>query len=268
MLRLLWSFFVRDYYTETSYRVAFLFSLTGLFFNAFTFFFVSKLVGESASPYLGQYGGDYFSFVIIGLAFGSYFSLGLGGFSRAIREAQTTGTLEAMLMTPTPVSIIVIGSALWNYAFTTFRVFVYLFLGIAFLGLTLNNANYLAGVVGLLLSIVAFASIGIIAASVIMIIKRGEPITGLLGATANLIGGVYYPVEILPDWLQFVSKFIPVTYALRVMRLSLLTGASWEELASDLIVLAGFTVVLFPLSLVTFRWAVERARQDGTLAHY
>lgn len=268
MLQLLWSFFRRDFYTETSYRLAFLFSLTGIFFSAITFFFVSKLVGEQASPYLEQYGGDYFSFVIIGLAFGGYFSLGLGGFSRALREAQTTGTLEAMMMTPTPVSIIVIGSALWNYAFTTFRVFVYIFLGVVFLGLRLTGANYLGGLVSLILSIIAFASIGIISASVIMITKRGEPITSLLGATANLIGGVYYPIEILPDWLQFFSNIVPVTYALRAMRLSLLTGASWSELAPDLIALVIFTVVLFPLSLITFRWAVERARLDGTLAHY
>jgi ABC-2 type transport system permease protein len=68
--------------------------------------------------------------------------------------------------------------------------------------------------------------------------------------------------------LQFFSKIVPVTYALRAMRLSLLTGASWAELLPDLLVLAGFTVVLFPLSLITFRWAVERARLDGTLAHY
>ena len=268
MLQLLWSFFKRDYHTETSYRVAFLFSLTGIFFSAFTFFFVSQLIGEQASPYLNEYGGDYFSFVIIGLAFGGYFSLGLGGFSRALREAQTTGTLEAMMMTPTPVSIIVIGSALWNYAFTTFRVFIYLFLGVVLLGLRLTGANYLGGLVSLVLSIVAFASIGIIAASIIMIIKRGEPITTLLGAIANLIGGVYYPIEILPEWLQVFSKLVPVTYALRAMRLSLLTGASWAELLPDLLVLTGFTVILFPLSLITFRWAVERARLDGTLAHY
>ncbi len=268
MLKLLWSFFQRDFYTETSYRLAFLFSLTGLFFSVFTFFFVSQLVGPQASPYLDQYGGDYFAFVIIGLAFSGYFSLGLGGFSRALREAQTTGTLEAMMMTPTPVSIIVIGSALWNYAFTTFRVFIYISIGVLLLGLRLTGANYLGGLVSLILSIIAFASIGIIAASIIMIIKRGEPITALLGATANLLGGVYYPIEIMPEWLQIFSKFIPVTYALRAMRLSLLSGASWAELAPDLLIMVGFTVVLFPLSLFIFRKAVERTRLDGTLAHY
>jgi ABC-2 type transport system permease protein len=268
MFRMLWCFFISEFYMESSYRVAFLFSLSGIFFSVFTFFFVSILIGEQASAYLDPYGGDYFSFVIVGLAFGGYFSLGLGGFARALREAQTTGTLEAMMMTPTPVSIIIIGSALWNYAFTTLRVFIYLLLGAVLLGLRLTGANYLGGLVGLLLSIIAFASIGIISASIIMVIKRGEQITNMFVAFENLIGGVYYPIEIMPEWLQFFSKLVPVTYALRVMRLSLLAGASWPELLPDLLVLAGFTVVLFPLSLVTFRWAVERARLDGTLAHY
>jgi hypothetical protein len=52
------------------------------------------------------------------------------------------------------------------------------------------------------------------------------------------------------------------------MRLSLLVGASWSELLPDLLILAGFTVVLFPLSLLSFRYAVRRARQDGSLTHY
>ena len=52
------------------------------------------------------------------------------------------------------------------------------------------------------------------------------------------------------------------------MRLALLTGASWSTLAPDLLALLLFCVLLFPLSLVAFRYAVERARQEGSLAHY
>jgi ABC-2 type transport system permease protein len=267
-LRQLAAFLVRDFYTETSYRLAFLLSLTGIFFSAFTFFFISQLIGEQATPYLNEYGGDYFSFVIIGIAFGGYFGLGLTGFARALREAQTTGTLEAMMMTATPVSILIVGSALWNYVFTTLRVFVYLLLGTLLLGLRLTGANYLGALVSLLLSIVAFASIGIIAASAIMVIKRGEPITGLFGAFANLVGGIYYPIEILPGWLQIIARLLPITYALRAMRLALLTGASWSELLPDLLILGAFTIVLFPLSLLIFRIAVRKAREEGTLAHY
>lgn len=267
-MRLLWAFLVRDFHTELSYRISFLLSLSGIFFSAFTFFFISELFGAVASPYMEDYDVDYFSFVIIGIAFNGYFTLGLGGFARALRESQTTGTLEAMVMSPTRVSIIVIGSALWSYVFTTFRVIVYLLLGTLLFTLQLEGANYLGAFVSLVLSIVAFASIGIIAAGIIMIVKRGEAITALFSSFASLVGGIYYPVAILPPWLKIFSAMVPVTYAVRAMRLSLLAGASWSELKPDLLVLLGFTIVLFPSSLIIFHFAVERARRDGSLTHY
>ena len=102
-LRQLWAFMVRDYRTEVSYRLSFILNLSGILFSAFTFFFISQLIGEAANPYLQEFDGDYFSFVIIGIAFSGYFGVGLTGYSRALREAQTTGTLEAMIMTPLPM---------------------------------------------------------------------------------------------------------------------------------------------------------------------
>jgi ABC-2 type transport system permease protein len=267
-LRQLWSFLVRDYRTETSYRLSFIFNLSGIFFSAFTFFFISELIGPAANPYLQEFDGDYFSFVIIGIAFSGYFGVGLTGFSRALRQAQTTGTLEAMIMTPLPMSTLVIGSALWSYVMTTLRVFIFLLLGVVVFTLDLSDANYPAALLILLLSIVAFASIGIIAAGIIMVIKRGEPLTSLFSAFANLVGGIYYPVAILPDGLQLIARLLPITYAVRAMRLALLTGATWQALLPDIVALLIFIVVLFPLALLIFQRAVERARIEGSLAHY
>lgn len=172
-----------------------------------------------------------------------------------------------MLMTPTPVSSVIIGSAVYSYAFTTFRVAVYLGLGLL-LGLNLSNANFLGALATLLISIVAFASIGIIAASVVMIVKRGDPVTAIFGSFANLVSGVLYPVEVLPNWLEAVANVLPLTYALRAMRDALLNGAGWAQLAPNLAILTGFCVVLFPLSLMAFRYAVRWARLEGTLTHY
>ena len=267
-LPLLRAFLLRDFHTEISYRLGFLISIGGIFFRVILFYFLAVFIGDAAAPLLRDYNGDYFAFILIGVAFGSYFGTGLSGFARALRQAQTTGTLEAMMMTPTPVSLIIVGSAVWSYAFTTFRVLVYLLIGTLLLGVNISQANYLGALVSLVLAIIAFASIGIITASVIMVIKRGDPITAVFGNLANIIGGVFYPVEILPDWLQAIANLLPITYALRAMRLALLSGASWTQLAPDLLTLVIFCVTLFPLSLLIFRFAVNRARQDGSLAHY
>jgi ABC-2 type transport system permease protein len=68
--------------------------------------------------------------------------------------------------------------------------------------------------------------------------------------------------------LPQVARLIPVTYAVRAMRLALLAGASWSAIMPDILALLVFIVVLFPLALLVFGRAVERARMDGSLAHY
>ncbi len=267
MLRLLWAFLVRDFVEETSYRLSFLMGLFGVIFGAFTFYFLAQLIDERAIPALAQYGTDYFSFVLIGLAFNGYFTVGLNSFSRGLRQAQNTGTLEAMIMTPVPLAGIVVGSAVWGYVYATVRIFVYLLLGAA-LGVRFSQANVLGGLVTLLLAVIAFASLGIMAAGIITVIKRGDPVTIILTQLAALVGGIYFPISVLPVWLQWVAKLLPITYALDAMRLALLKGAGWAELQPNLLILAVFCLALFPLSLFVFRLAVERARLEGTLTHY
>jgi ABC-2 type transport system permease protein len=60
------------------------------------FFFLSRLVGEGIAGQLEPYGGNYFSFVLIGVAFTDYLSVSLSSFAGQIRSAQMQGTLEAM----------------------------------------------------------------------------------------------------------------------------------------------------------------------------
>jgi ABC-2 type transport system permease protein len=253
---------------EFSYRFATLLQFLGVFLSIGVFYFISRLLGDAPHPSLEAYGGDYFSFVLIGIAFAGYFGVGLSSFSDSLRRAQTTGTLEAMLSSPTGVSTIILSASLWSYVLTTLRVGLYLLVGTALLGVDLGEGNYLAAVVVLALTILSFSGLGVLAASFIMVLKRGNPVTWAFGALSSLLGGVYYPIDVLPAWLQPLAYLLPVTYALRAMRLALLQGATFGQLAPDLLALALFSLILTPLSLLVFRQAVGRARRDGSLTHY
>jgi len=267
-LRVALAFLRRDLSEEISYRVSFFLQLFSILVSAAVYYFIAILIGPSAQPYLEPYGGDYFAFVLIGVAFSGYFGVGLSGFSRSLRQAQTTGTLEAMLSTPTPISAIIVASSLWSYTITTLRVIVYLALGVGFLGLNLQGGNFLGALLVLLLTILAFSGIGILAASFIMVLKRGDPVTWVVEYLATLLGGVYYPISILPAWLQVLSALLPITYSLEAMRKILIQGASLSSLKVELLVLSLFAIVLLPLGINAFRFAVRRARQDGSLTHY
>ena len=266
--RIPWAFLKRDFRVEISYRFSFFLQFFNVFFSIALFYFLASFMGEAAAPYLEPYGGDYFAFVLIGIAFAGYFGVGLSSFANSLRQAQTTGTLEAMLTTPTSLSTIIISSSLWSYLMTTFRVALYLFIGAVFLNVDLENGNYSLALFVLILTVISFSSLGIIAASFIMVLKRGNPITWFFNATSNLLGGIYYPITVLPTWLLFLSYLLPITYALRAMRLALLQGETLSTIWPDILALIIFCLVLLPTSLIAFSYAVKRSKIDGSITYY
>src|SRR3990170_2398731 len=135
------AFLKKDYKQEVSYRLSFLMQFFNIFFTVTIFFFVSKLFGRSISTHLADYGGNYFSFVLIGIAFAGFLGTGLRTFSATISSQQAQGTLESILVTPTKLSSLVTLSSLWSFLFTAFSVFVYLLFGVLVFGLDLSKAN-------------------------------------------------------------------------------------------------------------------------------
>jgi ABC-2 type transport system permease protein len=76
-----------------------------------------------------------------------------------------------------------------------------------------------------------------------------------------------FPVNILPDWMQVVAHFNPVTYALDAMRAALLGGVNVVGLWRPLTVLLLSALVLLPSSMAVFAWALRRTKITGTLTH-
>lgn len=262
------AFIRRDFLIELSYKLQFILSGLGIFLSALIFYYISKLFENAEIPHLAEYGGKYFPYVFIGITISGYLALALGSFSANIRKEQLTGTLEAMLVTPTKLSTIIISISLWNFIFNSISIFIYLLLGVCIFGLDLAGANFLSAAVILILTVFSFSSIGIISAAFIIVFKRGDPIAWLMSLVSGLFGGVYFPVSILPENLQFVSYFIPITYSLRALRRALLRGCDFQVLLPDIAVLFIFCIVLLPLSILIFEYAARKAKFAGSLAHY
>ena len=266
--RKLAAFIKRDFQTEKSYRLAFIMRFATIFFTTATFFFIAKLFGKNINPLLKDYGGDYFSFVLIGIAFSAFLTVGLSSFSRSISSAQAQGTLEAILVTPTRLIGIILYSSIWSFLFTSISVIIYLVLGVLVFGASFANANLLGALVILGLTILLFSGIGVLSASFIVVFKRGDPINWLFSSASSLVGGAFFPISVLPVWLQKISYLFPLFYALKAMRQALLLGYSFKALSSDILILALMTAVILPLSIFIFSYAVKQAKIDGSLGTY
>jgi ABC-2 type transport system permease protein len=90
----------------------------------------------------------------------------------------------------------------------------------------------------------------------------------LFGGVSTLLAGVYYPISVLPNWLEPLSRLLPLTYALDAMRLAMLKGYSLYEVRFDILVLLGFSIVLTPLAFLAFRQALKWAKKEGSLIQY
>jgi ABC-2 type transport system permease protein len=262
------AFIKRDFLNEISYRLSFIMQVFGILVSVLTFYFLARLFGQAVVPYLKPYGGDYFSFVIIGVAFSNYQEVAMNSLSRSIRDAQMTGTLEALLVTQTEIPTIILSSSLYSFIFTSLRVFAYLLLGSLFFGMDISHANFFSAVIIFILTIVSLSSFGIISASFVMVFKRGDPITWLLVSISWFLGGVYYPISVLPPWLLRLSYLLPITHSLEGMRLCLLKGASLAEIYPNVLALLAFSVITLPISVTIFRYAVNQAKKDGSLTQY
>ena len=120
----------------------------------------------------------------------------------------------------------------------------------------------------LLLTVLSASSFGIISACFIMVVKRGDPISWLFKSASYLLGGVVFPVTILPPWMQKMALLLPTTHALQAMRLVMLQGKSITDILPEIASLCVFCFLLLPMSLRVLIYAVRRAKEDGTLTHY
>jgi ABC-2 type transport system permease protein len=266
-LRVPWAFIVRDFRMDISYKLGFLFRVSSGVLMVAIYYFISNVFGDTAAPYLKAYGGSYFAFVVIGVAFSEYMSIGINAIGDSVREGQMAGTLELMLLSPTRLAVTLVSSSLWSYVFASLRISVYLIVGAA-LGLGLGNANVPFALLSLALAIASFSALGLLTASVILLMKRGDLLGWALRVGSLLLAGVYYPIEVLPGWLRVASQALPLTHALELLRRSILLGDGFGQLWGELLALIGLTLVLFPLGLLACHTAIHIAQTDGSLSHY
>ena len=260
------AFFVRDRRIETSYRAGLILRLASAVATVGVFFFLSRTFDEAA-PGLTSVGTSYFAFVLIGIMAQEFLSQSIGGFGGSLRESQTTGTLELMLLGPSRLATLLLSSTLWLQASAALGAVTYLILGVA-LGVDLSRTDVPAALLSLVLMIVGFIGMGLLAGAVVLVIKRGNPLGWALRGASVVLGGTLYPVEVLPAALQVLGALLPMTHALRVLRGAMLQGQGITELAWPLVALAVVSLAYLGLGLAACAAAIRHARTDGSLGQY
>jgi ABC-2 type transport system permease protein len=212
-------------------------------------------------PYLVLY-------LLIGTSVWSYLSVTFEGVTDMINIERWEGTIEHTFMAPISRFTHLIGSCWYAIVHGLLFTFVQLIVVASFFQLNLSHANYLTATFMLLIGSISFVGFGIGAAVLpLLFTERGSQMSFIVRAILLLVSGVYYPISVLPGWMQPLASISPATYVLNGLRAGLIDGqVIWSgEIWSYTWPLIVTGLVSVPLGVYIFKIAERYAKRTGKL---
>ena len=253
--------------TATSYRLRILMSIGGLFLSAVPLYFVTGALQPTMAEPIQAESDQYFAFVLVGTIALSFVFSAVQTLPSQVSSSITTGILEALLSTRAPVSSILAGLSGFDFVWTGMRGLFLLLIGWG-LGAQLAWGQILPATLIVLLLIASMLPFGILSAALMLAFRTSGPLPQAVLFVSAALGGVYYPTTVIPSWIQLISDFVPLSYALRALRRVLIRGESLMAVRGDLLILIASTAVLLLISSLVFGIAFRYSKRAGTLTQY
>jgi ABC-2 type transport system permease protein len=252
------------------------FSLTKRYFGWVVVFTFYAMVNSATIALIGVAAKDeqLTLTLIVGVLLWSFLSVLFNEIASSVAYERWEGTLEYTFMAPVSRLIHLLGVSLFAAIYSIIRLAIVIGGLAVFIKLDLSRANLLGILIVLLVSSFAFIGLGLMAAVLpVFSPERGAEATNIFQGCLLLVSGVYYPVEILPGWLQPLAKLSPATYSLSACRKLMgigsgqtqLVGAPISEVAPELLTLTLMGVVMVPAGLWVFGHVERWAKKTGKL---
>ncbi len=205
-------------------------------------------------------------YLLVGSLVWSYLAVVFDSVGEMVAWERWEGTIEYTFMAPVSRSTHMIGSCLFAVVFGLLRTALIMGVVVLFFQIDLSQADLVAGVTVLAIASISFVGLGITASTLPLLFpERGAQMVFIAQTCLLLFSGVYYPIDVMPTWMQTVSQFSPATYALAGIRASLIDGKGILEQASTLLPLLAIGLATIPIGVRIFSAAERHARRTGGL---
>lgn len=261
--------FLKDFKIAISYKAQFAFSIISIFITILTFFLISKLIDSGNSIYLEEY-SSYMFFLIFGVIGAEISMILITNPSKNIREMQLTGVFEELIASGKDISAIVLSTFIYPTAWLSLRIMVYIIAAVFIfnIGIELSNLSYVT-LISLLVFVISMIGVGLISISLIITIKSGNFIGTMYLSISSLLGGVAYPISVLPEKIRFMSELLPTTHFLNIFRLDAInTELTFAEISNDFKLLLFLSLLLFLFGLYLLKISMKIAKRQGSLLFY
>ncbi|MFH1751686.1 MAG: ABC transporter permease [archaeon] len=207
-------------------------------------------------------------FLVIGSFMWTYLASMFWVIGSTVQLERWEGTIEYTFMAPVKRSIQLTSTIIYAFILGITKFLIVLVLVSFFFNISLASVNIVSVIVIMFFSSIAFVGLGIIAATLpLLSTEEGEQAVDIFEGILLFVSGIFYPITVLPEAVQLISKISPATYALQGMREAIINNATVSQLfSSDIMPLIVISIVLLPLSLYIFGLIEKHAKKAGKLA--
>jgi ABC-2 type transport system permease protein len=262
------AFVRRDARIAASYRTGLIVGIASLVGQVVAFSFIGKLIDPARLPTYGGTHATYLEFVGIGLGLNMVVFLLLHQLAKTIRTEQLMGTLESLLTTPTKIGTVQIGSAMFVLLYVPLRLAFFLGLIAVLFGLQFHASGILPSLALMVAFLPCIWGLGLLGGGAVLTLRGGQ---GTVGTGVTLLGlssGAFFPIALLPGWLQAIAAWNPMAMAITGLRQTLIGGAGWATLAPSFVRLVPLSIATLVVGAIFFRLVLRRERRLGTLGLY
>ena len=227
--------------------------------NTLTIVFISRGVGVSPAAQ-----NELAAKLLVGGVIWAFLGIIFEIVTETVAWERWEGTIEYTFMAPVSRPVHLIGMGIYAVIYGLVRAAAVFVAVVAFIGLHVPHANYAAAIELLAIASVSFIGVGMMTAVLPLISpEKGTQLGFVAQGLMLVVSGVYYPVSVLPGWMQWIAKISPATYALRGNRRNILlgTGLAWADVW-PLLVIGVFSI---PIGLVVFKAGERYAKRHGKL---
>jgi ABC-2 type transport system permease protein len=204
--------------------------------------------------------------LLVGAVIWAYLGIIFEILTETVAWERWEGTIEYTFMAPLSRPVHLFGMGLFAIGYGVVRAVLLFGVVAAFFSLHLPDANYVAALVLLIVASISFIGIGMMTAVLPLISpEKGTQLGFVAQGLLLVVSGVYYPVSVLPQWMQALSVISPATYALRGCRAAIIDGAGLTDLWTEIWALLVIGAVSVPLGLLIFRTGERYAKKHGKL---
>jgi ABC-2 type transport system permease protein len=185
-----------------------------------------------------------------------------------LRQELVAGTFERLLLSPFGAVKAVVAMTIFPLLNAIVVATLTIAIACVLFGLQLHWSTVPLVIPTIALAVAAFLPFGLCFAALTVMIKQGTVGTTWVIALLTIIGGLYFPVTLLPQWVQTAAKFQPFTPATNVLRHQLVNSSFGGPQGAALLKMVVFAGVLVPASIFVLSRAIRLGQRRGTIIEY